>query len=226
MKKKILIIVISLIIIISIVAGGWLLWNKASQHGTTIKQANTLEEDRIFWNNFLKRNPYLAELKEINSAFELEDTDLVKLAISSEDVELEYINTEEIIKNPVLSTGDGYKKSIENIDNYVKKTFNKKISYNFMETYSKGEEYLILNDNYIYFTKLNLPEKEYILVNFEKENNNFKAEIYEYDVDEQNKEQLEEMLKTGEINSKLKITNKYTYTGTIQENDICISTKS
>lgn len=221
-KKIILIIIMSIILIgLSIALFKLLKDENRSPSNTTGTIATTIE-DRKKWNEFLKKNPYISEMGE---GF-LDDTDITKTAISSEDVELEYITTEEIDEIPELSLGDGYKKSINNINKYVKKTFNiDEVSYNFVDTYIEGESYLLIGDEYVYFTKINFPEKEYILVNLNTEENNYEAEIYEYEINESNGTEVKEMLESGKINKDINISKKYTIKGIMENEAICILNK-
>lgn len=153
------------------------------------------------------------------------DSDLIKLAITSEDVETEYIVTEEIENNPTFTLGDGYKKSKSKINEYLKNILGtEEIAYNFVETYVEEDNYLIINGDYVYFTKIKIPEKIYVAVKYEEENENFQVQIYEYDVSNENQEELINTLETGNINKN--ITNKYIITGKIENGNIKINTKT
>lgn len=225
-KKIFIILIIAVVIIIAMVACIKLLSNKKEiDSGKQEIISNTTLEERIMWSEFLKRNPYISEIEIPENSY-LDDTMLVKLAISSKDVETEYINTEDIEKNPVFTAGEGYKKSQKEINAYLEKNFNKaKISYNFIDTYIKDDEYLIIDEDYVYYTNLKLKDKEYILANLEK-NGNFKAEIYEYEINDENRNEIEKMLETGVINTKIKTSKTYTITAIIDNNNnICILTK-
>lgn len=215
-KKTKTIILILIILAIAVVAIFWLLQGKNNKDNKIdnkelVDEVTTTIEERNLWNTFLKQNPYLSAIGTIEEDKYILETDLIKLAITSENVPLDYINAEEIEENPVFSIGDGFKKSQEEIDIYLEKILGKKgIAYNFVDTYVEEDNYLIVGDEFVYFTKLNLPEKIYILVNLEQEEDICTAEIYEYDYTEKNKEKLDEMLETGKIDKKINLSNKYT----------------
>lgn len=227
-RNKILIIILMFLLIVTGILF-FMMLNKNKEKddiNENLTVATTTLEERKLWNDFLKKNPYISEV-EMNENLPLSDTDLIKLAITSENVETEYIVTEEIIKEPNLSKGDGYKKSKENIVKYTKETFNQdNIAYNFAETYVDGEEYLIMNEEYVYFTKIDLREKEYILMELEKEGNIFEATVYEYEVNDSNRSEIENMLESGNINQAINKSKVYKLTGTINGNRICVFTKN
>lgn len=226
--NKILIIILAILLIITIVF--CLKFLNKEEDNTQIgdgeyEMATTTLKERQKWSDFLSKNPYISELM-ITEGYRADYTDLIKLAISSEEIETERIVTEEIKKNPMLSTGDGYKKSREKIDEYVGKIIkDAKISYNFVETYVENQEYLIIDSEYVYFTKIELPEREYILMDFKQDNNNFEARIYEYEINEDNKAEIRTMLESGSINPNIEKNKTYTITGIMNNGDICISTK-
>ena len=61
--------------------------------------------------------------------------------------------TEEIQENPSLTLGDGYKKSKNNINKYIKNLLGKEeIAYNFVDTYAEEDNYLLIGEDYVYFT--------------------------------------------------------------------------
>lgn len=222
-RKKIVLIIIGIIILTGLsIALFKLLKGENKSYGDITDTATTTLEDREKWNEFLQKNPYISEMGE---GF-LDDTDIIKTAISSENVELEYITTEEIDEMSELSLGEGYKKSINNINEFAKKTFNiDEVSYNFVDTYIDEESYLLIGNEYVYFTKIDLPERVYVLVNLDTEENNYKAEIYEYEINENNSTEVNEMLENGKINKSINISKKYTITGTMENEGICVLNK-
>lgn len=222
--NKILIIILVILLIIAGVVCFKALDNE-EQPREELTTATTTVEEREVWSDFLKKNPYVSEI-EVAESLPLSDTDLIKLAITSEEVETEYVVTEEIIERPTLTQGEGYKKSKENVEEYIKKVFNiNNISYNFIETYVEGEQYLILGEEYIYYTEIELSEKEYILMELKKDGNNFEALIYEYEVNENNRSAITEMLESGVTKTEINKSKTYTITGTMSNEDICILTK-
>ena len=223
--NKILIIILSILIIIAIVVGIMIFSGNDNEQDNGPEIASTTVEERKAWSKFLRANPYLSEL-EITEGYLLDDTDLIKLAISSEEIKTERIVTSEIQKTPTLSKGDGYKKSIESINKYIEtRIANAKIAYNFVETYLEGEQYLLLGEEYVYYTKIDLPKREYIAMDLKKDGNNFEAKIYEYETNDENKNQVKEMLENGTINPEIQKSKTYTITGTMDNEDIRISTK-
>ena len=223
-NKKIIFIIIAILIIIFAFISVIVVKNIVNNKQELVKTAETTKEQRIFWNNFLNSNSYLSQIDNIEEY--IDGTDLIKLAITSDNVETEGIITEEIQKNPSLALGDGYKKSKSNINKYILNLFGKEdIAYNFIDTYVEEDNYLIIGEDYIYFTKIELPEKMYIAVKYEEKNGNYEVQIYEYDVTELNKESLEAMLATGNINEKITINNRYILTGQIENEKIKIETK-
>ena len=107
---------------------------------------------RILINQFLQDNPYISDMEDFQEGL-INDKDIVKSAIYSNNVKLDYIITEEIEKNDLLSRFEGYKKSIDNIKKYAKEVFKKDIEMNFIETYFNDSGYLLINDRYVFFTK-------------------------------------------------------------------------
>ena len=226
-RNKILIVVLIILLIVTGILFFKILKNnkKDDSINENLTVATTTSEERKLWSDFLKSNPYISEI-EMDENLPISDTDLIKLAITSEKVKTEYIVTDEIIKEPNLSKGEGYKKSKENIERYIQETFNKnKIAYNFAETYVEGEEYLILNEEYVYFTEIDLKEKEYILMIWEQEGNAFEAIVYEYEINDSNRSEIEKMLENGNINQTINKSKAYKLTGTINGNNICVITK-
>jgi len=225
MKKKSIFLIIGLvtIIVVSVIIGLIIKNMQKNKKETVVALANTSVEQRKVWNEFLNMNPYLSQ---INMDSYLKDVDLIKLAITSDNVEIENIVTEEIEERPLLSMGDGYKKSINNINEYLKSFLGvEEVAYNFVETYVEEDNYLIIGEEYVYFTKIELPEKIYIAINYKNENNKYEVEIYEYNVTESNKEILIKMLETGEIIGEIETSNKYVLTGQIENQNIKISSK-
>lgn len=189
--------------------------------------ATTSEEERVFWNNFLNASPYIGEVEDIYSIESLNDeTEILKIALMANDVNTEYIDEDDIDSNFMLTLGDGYKKSIKEIDKYLKSLLNiESFSYNFVDTYAEEDNYIMISEEYVYFTKIDVPEKVYIAMNYKIENEEYEVEIYEYIVTEENKNQLEEMLKTGEIPSNIEKNNNYIIKGINKENEIQITYK-
>lgn len=224
-KKKRIFIIIAILIIICAIIATIVVKNVVNNNEAILKMAETTVEKRKLWNDFLNENPYLSQIETI-SEFVL-DADLIKLAITSDNVETERIVTEEIQKNPSLTLGDGYKKSKNNINNYVKNLFGEtNIEYNFVDTYAKKDNYLLIGEDYVYYTKLELPEKIYIAVKNKEKKEKYEVQIYEYDVTDENKEDLMSMLETGNINEKIEITSRYILTGQIENENIKIDTKT
>lgn len=225
-KKKSIILIIAILIIVILSAIIALVMNNVQKNKKKeiLDLASTTVEQRIIWNDFLSSNPYLSQVETIPY---ISETDMIKLAITCDDVETERIVTAEIEKNELLTLGDGYKKSITNINQYLKELLGQEeIAYNFVETYVEEENYLIIGEEYVYFTKIDLPEKMYIAVEYQIENNNYEVQIYEYDVTEENKEELNKMLETGEIDKEITIANRYILTGQIENGNMKISTKT
>ena len=226
-NKKSIILLISILIVICIITAIITLIKKEESQDNqeiVIKLADTTVEQRKVWNDFLNSNPYLSQIKKIPYATE---TDFIKLAITSDNVERESIEIEEVEQNIILSTGDGYKKSVNNINEYIKNLLGEEeIAYNFVNTYFEKDKYLIIGEEYVYYTKIQIPEKIYIAMSFKTENNNYEVQIYEYDVTEENREELTKMLETGEINENTQTSSKYTLTGQIENNNIKILSKT
>lgn len=222
MKNKKILILIAVVITIVIILTTILLVKR--ENNTTIKKENTTAEQRNTWNDFLNANPYLSQILEFNETEYISDNDLIKFAITSENVETEYIDAEEIEQNPVLTYGEGYKKSKKNINEYLKNFLGKEeLAYNFVETYLEEDKYLLVDNNYIYFTKIDLPEKIYIAVKYEEKEGNFEVEIYEYDVTDETREELKTMLETGIANDNAK--SKYALTGQNENGNIKLNSK-
>ena len=222
-KKSIFIIIAILIIICGIIAT-IIFGNLEDNNQEIVKTAQTTIEQRTLWNDFLNSNPYLSQIDNISEYIDV--TDLIKLAITSDNVETERIVTEEIQKHPSLTLGDGYKKSKSNTNEYVKNLLGKEdIAYNFVDTYVEEDNYLIIGEDYVYFTKIELPEKIYIAVKYKEEKGKYEIQIYEYDVTDANEESLTLMLETGNINEKITINNRYILTGQIENENIVINTK-
>lgn len=220
-KKSIILIVAVLIIVIGIIVA--VIINKQKNNAKAIV-ASTTKEQRSVWNDFLCSNSYVSQINIIPC---IEQTDLIKLAITSDSVETERIVTEEIKENELLTLGDGYKKSKNNINEYLKNLLGQEeAAYNFVETYVEEDNYLIISEEYVYFTKIQLPEKVYIAVTYEEKDNNYEVQIYEYDVTEENRESLTKILETGEINKEISISNRYILTGQIEGENIKITGKT
>lgn len=224
-NKKNIFILIAIIVIISAIVTILLLKNKQKDsEKEVIITAETTEQQRMLWNDFLVYNPYLSQIDEVQ--FFWNETDIIKLAITCDGVETQRIVTEEIQANNTLTLGDGYKKSKNNINEYAKKIIGKEeIAYNFVDTYVEENNYLMIGEEYVYFTKINIPEKIYIAVKYKEENSNYEVEIYEYNVTQENKQTLMEMLKSGQINEQIQTANKYILTGQIENGNIRIATK-
>ena len=99
------------------------------------------------------------------------------------------------------------------------------IAYNFVDTYVEEDNYLIIGEDYVYFTKIELSEKVYIAVKYEEKKGKYEVQIYEYDVTEFNRESLISMLETGNINEEITITNRYVLKGKIENEKIRIDSK-
>lgn len=224
-KKKSILIIIALLIIICAIIATIILRNIGNNNQELVKTAETTIEQRTLWNNFLNSNPYLSQIKNISEY--MDGTDLIKLAITSDNVETERIVTEEIQKNPSLTLGDGYKKLKNNINEYISNLLGKEdIAYNFVDTYAEEDNYLLVGEDYVYFTKIELPEKIYVAVKYEEKNGKYEVQIYEYDVTEVNRGSLMTMLETGNINEEITMTNRYILTGQIENENIKIDTKT
>lgn len=204
-KSKLLIIGLILIIVITVFTVITITQNYKKEK---IDFDETDFNLRILINDFLQRNPYIAIMDSFEEGL-ISDTDIIKSALYSEDVELDYIDTEEIEKNSTFSAHEGYKKSVDNIKEYAKNVFNdENIALNFIDTYNNENGYLILNENFIYFSKQNYPEKIYVATGQKQEENILQVQVYEYTVNE-NKEKLENILETGEIDKRVDISNKF-----------------
>lgn len=223
-NKKSIFIIIAILIIICAIIATIIFGNKEDNNQELVKTAETTIEQRTLWNDFLNSNPYLSQIDNISEY--IDGTNLIKLAITSNNVETERIVTEEIQENPSLTLGDGYKKSKKNINEYMKNLLGKEdIKYNFVETYAEEDNYLLIGEDYVYFTKIELPEKIYIAVKYEEKKGKYEVQIYEYEVTELNRENLMSMLETGNINEEITITSRYVLTGKIENEKIKIDTK-
>ena len=223
--NKILIMILSILTMIVIVVGMIIFLKKNNKQDNISKVATTTLEERKEWSNFLSINPYISEM-EITEGYLLDDTELIKLAITSDEIKTESIVREEIEKMPTLTKGDGYKKTIESINQYIeKRILNAKIAYNFVETYVENNQYIQIGEGHIFFTKIKLPEREYIAIDLKKDGDNFETKIYEYEINEGNKEAVTTMLETGIINQEIQKSKTYTITGTMKDGEICIATK-
>lgn len=223
-KNKTIILIIAILIVIGVVVTAIILNKQKDKELPFVDFATTTMEQRVSWNNFMNSEPYLSQISTIPY---IEETDLIKLAITSNNIETERIVTDEIEKNELLSLGDGYKKSKNNINEHLKNLLGQEeIAYNFAETYVEEDNYLIIDEEYIYFTKIELPEKVYIAVTYEVKDNIYEVQIYEYDVTEQNRNSLAKMIETGEINKEIAISKRYILTGEIINNNIKITTKT
>lgn len=222
-KKSIILIIAILIIVIGTIATLVIINKQKNKEKPLMDFASTSVEQRKVWNSFLNSNPYLSQITTIPY---IEETDLIKLAITSDNIETESIVTEEIERNELLSLGDGYKKSKSNINEYLKNLLGQEeVEYNFVDTHVEEDNYLIIDDEYVYFTKIELPEKMYIAVTYEIKDNNYEVQIYEYNITETNKEALTKMIETGEINKEIELNSRYILTGQIENNNIEINTK-
>lgn len=223
-NKKNIFIIITILIIICAVIATIIIKNIGNNKEKLINVAETTKEQRTLWNNFLNSNPYLSQIEEISEY--MDETDLIKLAITSDNIETERIVTEEIQKNPSLTLGDGYKKPRSNIKEYLKELLgNEELAYNFVKTHAEEDNYLIIGEDYVYFTKIKLPEKIYIAVKYEEKNGKYEVQIYEYDVTEENRQILTSMFETGNINKEIEITSRYILKGQIENEKIKIDTK-
>ena len=223
-NKKGIFIIIAILIIICAVIATMIFKGRGNNNQELVKSAETTTEQRTLWNDFLNANPYLSHIDNIDEY--IDGTDLIKLAITSDNVETERIVTEEIQINPSLTLGDGYKKSKNNINRYMENIFGKEeIAYNFVDTYVEEDNYLIIGEDYVYFTKIELSEKVYIAVKYEEKKGKYEVQIYEYDVTELNRESLVSMLETGNINEEITITNRYVLKGKIENEKIRIDSK-
>lgn len=223
-KKKIFLIIIAILIIICAIIAIIIVKNVENNKQELVKTAETTNEQRKVWNEYLNSNPFISQIENISEY--IDGTDLIKIAITSDNVETERIVTEEIQKNPSLTLGDGYKKSKSNINKYIENLFSKEdIAYNFVETYIEEDNYLIIGEDYVYFTKIKLPEKIYIAVKYKEEKGEYEVQIYEYNVTELNRGSLMTMLETGNINEEITINSRYILTGQIENEKIKIDTK-
>lgn len=214
--NKILITILAILLVI-FVALGLLLIKTKKENKIAIKSEKSLATlvERKIWNNFLERNPYLSEINYFNSKDEIDYSDLIYLAISSKEAQEDFIYEEDIAKNELLNTLESYKKSKKVIEEYLAEILNiKEIPYNFIETYIEEDKYLIENEEFIYFTRLKLKEKVYMLMEYKEENGNIVAKIYEYEANN-NKQELLNMIETGTTIKNLKPTKKYEIKGKV-----------
>lgn len=223
MKKRKYFVLIIILILIGIIV---FFARKVLLKNNTIL-ANTSAEERNFWNSFLNNSPYLGEIEYIYPIIIFQDsTEIVKLALATDDVKKEYINEDDIKKNFALTEGDGYKKSKKEIDKYLESLLNiKSFQYELIIPYNKDGVYMMQDKEYVYFTKIKVPEKIYIAMDYKIEDEEYMVEIYEYIVTEDNRSKLEEMLNTGEINSEVEKNNNYIISGTKKGEKIQISYK-
>ena len=77
-----------------------------------------------------------------------------------------------------------------------------------------------MNEEYVYFTEIDLKEKEYILMIWEQEGNAFEAIVYEYEINDSNRSEIEKMLENGNINQTINKSKAYKLTGKIMEKEI------
>lgn len=217
-KKKIIILLIIIIAICFIIK---LYFNNKNK----IQIATTSYEERILWNDILNDNKYLSEMYKLHKLL-MDRTGLVKIALVSDKVETEYINEEDISKNYLLTEGEGYKKSIKNINKYLEDNFDQgELEYNMVDTYVDGGSYLVIDDSYVYFTKIDVTEKIYIAVDYTIDKKEYIAIIYEYDITEDNKEKLNQMLETGNIDTRIEKADEYKIKGKIKDGKIQIHYK-
>ena len=108
-NKKIIFIIIARLIIICAIVAIVIVKTIGNNKQKLVTVAETTQEQRKLWNNFLNSNSYLSQIENISEYIDV--TDLIKIAITSDNVETERIVTEEIQENPSLTLGDGYKKS-------------------------------------------------------------------------------------------------------------------
>ena len=220
-KKKLFIIGLILIIVITVLAVITIIQKNKEEKADFEK---TDLSHRILINDFLQKNPYISIMDNFEEGL-VSDTDIVKAAIYSNDVELEYIVTEEIKQNEILSTFEGYKKSIENINKYAKNVFNREnLELNFIDTYYNENGYLLLNEEFVYFSEQKHPEKIYVAVGQKKQEDVLQVQIYEYTVNE-NKEKLENILQTGVIDESIVTSNKFVIQIKIENEKISIISK-
>lgn len=189
--------------------------------------AETTEEERKFWNDFLQNSQYIGEIDRIYPAIQgINYTEMIKVALVANDVKLEEVTEKDIENNFLLGEGKGYKKSRKEIEKYLEELVGIKLSeYRNVQTYVQDGEYLLVDDKYVYFTKIDVPEKVYIAMNYEQEEEDYTVLIYEYIVTDENREQLNEAIETGKISKKLKINNNYIIKGKKEGDGIKITYK-
>lgn len=223
-KKKIIIVMISIIIIAILI----LLIARLVQY-MNIEKLDTSFEERTLWNDFLNENPYLSQISTISNMTErngkeqeksLFDDDLIHLAITSSAIEKSETQFNNI---------RGYKVSRKSIKNYLDKLLTvEDVNYTRISTFVKEEDFLIIDYDYVYFSEIKLPKKMYIAKNYEIDSDgNYSVEINEYNVTEENKEDLDKALNEGIINKKVEVRSQYILTGTVTDkNNIQIQTKT
>jgi len=226
-KNKLLIISgIIIIIILTAIAAVSIIKNQKNDGKDNVVLSNVDVTKRELINDFLQRNPYISSIEDFEEGL-ISDTDIVKSAIYSDDIEQEFIVDEDIMKNVLLVDFEAYKKPIESIKQYSKEIFGQEnLELNFVETYYNDSGYLIINDDYVFFSKQEKKEKVYIAVGQRQQGELLELQIYEYNVTEENRESLTKMLETGEINKEISISNRYILTGQIEGENIKITGKT
>lgn len=231
MKKRKFISLLVIVILIIIICFAILLVKSKNTEDTekadNTETVGTTLEQREFWNKLLYNSPYIGEIEYIYPDHQIIDnTDMLRIALATDDVETEYINYEDIQKNELLTKGDGYKKSRKNIDKYLEELLGLSLyEYERVQTYVENGEYIIYDEDYVYFTKIKVPEKMYIATNYKEEDNNYEVTIFEYVVTDENKTQLEEMLQTGVINNDIEKNRDYVIKGTKENDNVKINYK-
>lgn len=225
MNLKKMIIVLIIIISICFAIALYLGKKNKIQNEDSMQRATTTYDERILWNDILNNNKYLSEMNLLHKILK-DETGLVKIALVSDEVKEEYINEEDIKANYLLTKGDGFKKSIQEINKYLEENFDQSsLEYNFVNTYVEDGNYLLIDESYVYFTKIDVPEKVYIAVEYNVDDSNYVVKIYEYDITEDNKEFLNNMLETGNIDKSIDIANEYKIKGKIEDGKIKIHYK-
>lgn len=227
-KNIILIIVLIVLIIITIIFVNLLNKKEKEPEIESIKREATTLEQRNLWNDFLNENPYLSQITEINEQHVMMlDTDLLKVALTTENIPTERIVKEEIQNNYMLTEGEGYKRSKSKIEEYLLQILGlEELKYNFVDTFVENGEYLIISADYVYFTEIDVPEKIYIAKSYGTEGTNYEVEIYEYNVTSENVSTLKNMLATGNIDNTVNVDNKYILSGEMVDDNIKINTKT
>lgn len=227
-KNIILLIVLIVLIIITIIFANLLNKEEKEPEIENIQRGATTLEQRNLWNEFLNENPYLSQITEIiTEHIMMSETDLLKIALTTENVPTERIVKEEIQNNYMLTEGEGYKKSKSKIDEYLLQILGlEELRYNFVDTFAENGKYIIIDDDYVYFTEIDVPEKIYIAKSYGTEGTNYEVEIYEYNVTSENVSTLKNMLATGNIDNTVNVYNKYILSGEMVDNNIKINTKT